>query len=105
MASLIFNNRCNICGEVSVGFFKKTSLAPGKRFLCRHCHAAYKVSEWGWLIMIFIPFLMVLCTAFGFYVLQPASLIAIPLVFGAGILSGGLLGLVIYYFVPLIHVE
>ena len=30
---------------------------------------------------------------------------AIPLIFGAGILSGGLLGLALYYFVPLIHVE
>ena len=73
--------------------------------MCRYCHATFKISEFGWLIMILIPFLMMFCIACLFYFFEPKNLISIPIVFIFGMLGGGLIGLIVYYFVPIVRVR
>lgn len=95
-------NRCEVYKKVCVGFFRKTSISPERRFLCKHCHTPYVVSWVGWIIiglsffLVMSPIIVLLRVIYHFH-----SVVAFFLTGVLGLILDIGLTMILYYYVPI----
>lgn len=94
-------NKCEVCGKICVGFFRKTSISPERRFLCKHCHTPYVVSWVGWIIigLSFFGYVAYHCSIACH--LSFHGVVAFFLTGVLGLILGIGLTMILYYYVPI----